>query len=99
MGKIDLQSLSENNKSLTPLLAILSEVSTKYGVSPREVMGRSKEEPINSARIAYYLRAVDETNASISSIGRRVGRDRSTVAKVIRRHYPSHRGQAYGGRA
>jgi chromosomal replication initiation ATPase DnaA len=98
MDNPDLQSTPEINKASRPLLAIIEEVSTIYGVSPRDVLGRSKLGPINAARIAYYLRAVDETDSSFPQIGRRVGRDHSTVLKVVQRHYPRVNGRPYEGR-
>lgn len=64
---------------------VVESTASAYGVSAGDVLGRSRKEPIATARLATYYIMYHKHNASTTSIGELMGRDHSTVYTGIKR--------------
>lgn len=60
-------------------LRIVERVATEHGISVREIMSNSRYKNTNIARQAVYYALRQETALSYPEIGRRIGRDHSSV--------------------
>lgn len=65
---------------------ILLEVGAKYGFSIEEMTSIRRHKPLVAARHEAMWRMKNETNMSFPAIGRRMGRDHTTIMHGIRCH-------------
>jgi hypothetical protein len=65
---------------------IAREVCFKHGITLMELLSRRKPKPIVAARHEFFYRCRKETSMSLPQIGRRAGRDHSTVIHGIKQH-------------
>lgn len=72
--------------AVTTMAAVIRAVSTVYGVSEAELLGRSRQGYVCEARAVAFALAVDLVGMSLSEVGRYFdGRDPNTVGPVVRR--------------
>lgn len=64
---------------------ILNQVSAAHGVTVEDILGQSRKARIVNARQAAMARMNAETKLSLPEIGRRMGRDHTTVLHAIRK--------------
>jgi chromosomal replication initiator protein len=67
-------------RSLTDIIYVVSE---HYGISPSELLGRSRLKSVAQARAVAYALARDITPTSLPEIGDVFGRDHTTVMAVV----------------
>ena len=67
-------------RSLTDVIYCVAE---HYGVSPSEMLGRSRLKTVAEARSVAYALCRDITRASFPEIGDVFGRDHSTAVQVV----------------
>lgn len=78
---LELIQLPPNREGRVP--AIIEETAGYFGVSVREIMGRSRSKSVASAR-KEAMRKVRELGFSYPEIGRMFGRDHTTVVSACR---------------
>jgi len=65
---------------------ILREVAAKHGLTVDEVRGQQQGRKNAKARQEFYYRCSKETTLSKAGIGRKLGKDHTTVIHGIRQH-------------
>lgn len=66
--------------------AIVVRVAQRHGVSSADILGKSRCRPIMAARQEAIYHVVVETGMSLPMIGRRFGRDHTTILHNFRAH-------------
>lgn len=66
------------------VIRVIEEVSDHYGVSPEDILGRSKKRRIVDARHAAMFVARTVTGLSFPVLGRAFDRDHTTVLSAVR---------------
>lgn len=70
---------------IAPHKRILREEAERAGIRPEDILGERRLKKIARARQRCMLRMKEELKMSASSIGRKLGRDHSTVLHGIAR--------------
>lgn len=82
---------------------ILKQISTEFGVSYDEIIGKNPHLHLRQARARAIWRIKKETDFSFARIGRLFGRDHSTILHIYRvaeqhnGHYYNKSYKIYGG--
>lgn len=66
---------------------LLEEVAREYGLTPDEVMERTRRTPVVFARGHYFARLKDERQLSFSQIGKMHGFDHTSVMHAYNKHH------------
>ena len=67
--------------------AIMDQVCQKYGVTRENLIIRCRRKPFTTARFEAMAKIREQTNLSLTEIGRLFDRDHTTVMVAIKRHY------------
>lgn len=67
-------------------LVALVTIADEFGVTPEQVLGRSRKIEIADARRIYYVILFVYFNYKLEKTGSRLNRDHSTVIHAVRRH-------------
>jgi len=67
-----------------PAMMIVCDVAEEYGLTPRDLLGRSRRAPVARARMEAYARIRRDLGYSLKQIGNIFGRDHTTVIYGIR---------------
>jgi len=69
---------------MRPAMAIVCEVAEAHGLTPRDLLGRSRMRPITRARMTAYAEIRDRLGYSYPEIGMIFGRDHTTILHGVR---------------
>lgn len=78
-----------------PIKQIIRECCVKYHVTKQELIGPKRDTTIVQARQEAAFRMSKETRLSLAQIGRKLGRDHTTILHAIRRHEARLEGSEY----
>jgi len=71
--------------SSSELNEILQEVCATSGISAKAILGQSRVRGVCKARVEFFRRALDETGASLSDLGRMTERSHVAVLRALER--------------